>query len=178
MINLFEISVNFVISYLLVSFANIMSGISSPNKRYFKRFTYGRSIIYDISTILFHREKTAKFSYYSHFLMMNILKNASLNMNIFILRKFKPQKQSGIAENSSKSPEKKSVFMLRKNNVEFALKSPKTSVNPKEKNIFIVRIENVKIAPETANSMQPFMTANHLINIYFCNISFCITTNS
>jgi len=106
-------------------FTYIVGGSSISNSKYFNHFGNTRNIIYDVTTILFHREKTAKFSYYSHFLTMNILENVILNMKIFILRKFQPQKQSGIPKNLCKSPGKKSIFILRKNNIEFALKSQK-----------------------------------------------------
>jgi len=107
-----------------------LTGSSIPNGKYFRRLVCGSSIIYDITTSIIHSEKTAKYSYFSHFLMMNILKNAILNMNIFILRKFKLQKQSGIEKNLCKSPGKKNIFILRIQNEEIALKSQKTFVNP------------------------------------------------
>jgi len=135
MIKFLKIISNSVKSDLCMYFTYIVGSSSTSYGKSYNRFGSCRSIFYYISTSVFHCEKTVKFSYYSHFLTMNILKNAILNMKIFILRKFKPQKQSGIIKKLSKSPGKKSIFILRKNNIEFALKSQKTFINPKEKYI-------------------------------------------
>ena len=107
MIKFLKIISNSFKSDLCMYFTYIAGGSSIPNGKYFRRFAYRLSIIYKITLPFFHREKTAKNFYFSHFLMMNILKNAILNMNIFILRKFQLQKQSGIAKNFCKSSEKK-----------------------------------------------------------------------
>ena len=124
MIKFIKICNNSVKSVLFMNFTYTVGGSSMSNGKHFRRLICGCSIIYDVTTSIIHREKTVKFSYYSHFLIMNILKDAILNMNIFILTKFKPQKQSGIAKNLCKSPGKKSVFIVRIDNVEFALKFP------------------------------------------------------
>jgi len=130
-----KISFNSVKSVLFMNFTYTVGGSLLSNGKHFRRLVCGCSIIYDIVTSVIHREKTAKFSYYSHFLTMNILKNAILNMNIFTLRKFKPQKQSGNAKNLCKNLRKKSVFTLRKDNAEIALKSQKSFVDPTEKKV-------------------------------------------
>ena len=107
MIKFLKIFSNSVKSVLFTNFTYTVGGSSMSNGKHFRRLVCGCNIIYDITMSIIHREKPAKYSYYSHFLVMNILKNAILNMNIFISRKFKPQKQSAIAENSSKTSEKK-----------------------------------------------------------------------
>ncbi len=107
MIKFFKIISNSFKSVLCMYFTYIVGDSSEYNAKNSKRFVCGRSIIYDVTTTLFIVRKTGKNSYFSHFLMMNILKNVILNMNIFILRKFKPQKLSGIVKNLCKSPEKK-----------------------------------------------------------------------
>ncbi len=135
MIKFLKLCSNSVKSVLFMNFTYTVGGSLMYKGKHFRRLVCGCSIIYDIVTSVIHREKTSKFSYYSHFLTMNILKNAILNMNIFTLRKFKPRKQSGNAKNLCKYLRKKSVFTLRKDNVEIALKSQKSFVDPTEKKV-------------------------------------------